>query len=293
MITIQNSRFRVAINEVGAELTHFVDQTTGRDLIWNNDLWPKHAPVLFPAIGRSNEDSYLIDGQKFEMPQHGFVSGLTFAVANQTDSAVTLSARATDDTKKKYPFDFELQVTFSLTADGLNLKFAVENHDTQDLSFSLGSHPAFNVPFSDGEQFTDYQVALTPAPQDLTHFEIVKTPNPFRSGKSLPVKNENGVIDLNYPMFDDGLMILNAPGLEHVTLRSKVSGQSITLDVQDFDYVTLWTKEGANAPFLCIEPFNGLPDVSGDLRELKSKEGNHHVAAGQTETMAYDIHVKD
>ncbi|NLR09247.1 MULTISPECIES: aldose 1-epimerase family protein [Lactobacillaceae] len=293
MITIQNSRFRVAINEVGAELTHFVDQTTGRDLIWNNDLWPKHAPVLFPAIGRSNEDSYLIDGQKFEMPQHGFVSGLTFAVAQQTDSAVTLSARATDETKKMYPFDFELQVTFSLTADGLNLKFDVQNHDAQDLSFSLGSHPAFNVPFSDGEQFTDYQVALTPAPQDLTHFEIVKTPNPFRSGKSLPVKNEAGVIDLNYPMFDDGLMILNAPGLEHVTLRSKVSGKSITLDVKDFDYVTLWTKEGANAPFLCIEPFNGLPDVSGDLRELKSKEGNHHVAAGQTETMAYDIHVKD
>ena len=77
-----------------------------------------------------------------------------------------------------------------------------------------------------------------------------------------------------------------------MTLRSKVSGQSITLDVQDFDYVTLWTKEGANAPFLCVEPFNGLPDVSGDLRELKSKEGNHHVAAGETATMAYTMHIK-
>lgn len=94
MVTIQNDRFTATINEVGAELTHLVDQASHRDLIWNNDLWPKHAPVLFPAIGRSNEDSYLIDGQRYEMPQHGFVSGETFMIVDQTPTAVTLSLTA-------------------------------------------------------------------------------------------------------------------------------------------------------------------------------------------------------
>lgn len=291
MVTIQNDRFTATINEVGAELTHLVDQASHRDLIWNNDLWPKHAPVLFPAIGRSNEDSYLIDGQRYEMPQHGFVSGETFTIVDQTPTAVTLSLKANAATRVYYPFDFELQVTFTLVATGLNLSFSVQNHGQQDLSYSLGSHPAFNVPFGAGEAFTDYELVLDPAPTDLQQFEIVKTPNPYRSGKELPVTTDKGVIKLNYPMFDAGLIILKAPNLAHLTLRSTKSKHSISLNLDDFDYVTLWTKEGAQAPFLCLEPFNGLPDVAGDLRELATKEGNHHVAVGQSETMAYTITV--
>lgn len=291
MVTIQNDRFTATINEVGAELTHLVDQASHRDLIWNNDLWPKHAPVLFPAIGRSNEDSYLIDGQRYEMPQHGFVSGETFMIVDQTPTAVTLSLTANAATRVYYPFDFELQVTFTLVATGLNLSFSVRNHGQQDLSYSLGSHPAFNVPFEAGEAFTDYELVLDPAPTDLQQFEIVKTPNPYRSGKELPVTTDKGVIKLNYPMFDAGLIILKAPNLAHLTLQSTKSKHSISLNLDDFDYVTLWTKEGAQAPFLCLEPFNGLPDVAGDLRELATKEGNHHVAVGQSETMAYTITV--
>lgn len=291
MVTIQNDRFTATINEVGAELTHLVDQASHRDLIWNNDLWPKHAPVLFPAIGRSNEDSYLIDGQRYEMPQHGFVSGETFMIVDQTPTAVTLSLKANAATRVYYPFDFELQVTFALVATGLNLTFSVQNHGQQDLSYSLGSHPAFNVPFEAGEAFTDYELVLDPAPTDLQQFEIVKTPNPYRSGKELPVTTDKGVIKLNYPMFDAGLIILKAPNLAHLTLQSTKSKHSISLNLDDFDYVTLWTKEGAQAPFLCLEPFNGLPDVAGDLRELATKEGNHHVAVGQSETMAYTITV--
>lgn len=291
MVTIQNDRFTATINEVGAELTHLVDQASHRDLIWNNDLWPKHAPVLFPAIGRSNEDSYLIDGQRYEMPQHGFVSGETFTIVDQTPTAVTLSLKANAATRVYYPFDFELQVTFTLVATGLNLSFSVQNHGQQDLSYSLGSHPAFNVPFEAGEAFTDYELVLDPAPTDLQQFEIVKTPNPYRSGKELPVTTDKGVIKLNYPMFDAGLIILKAPNLAHLTLQSTKSKHSISLNLDDFDYVTLWTKEGAQAPFLCLEPFNGLPDVAGDLRELATKEGNHHVAVGQSETMAYTITV--
>lgn len=291
MVTIQNDRFTATINEVGAELTHLVDQASHRDLIWNNDLWPKHAPVLFPAIGRSNEDSYLIDGQRYEMPQHGFVSGETFMIVDQTPTAVTLSLTANAATRVYYPFDFELQVTFTLVATGLYLTFSVQNHGQQDLSYSLGSHPAFNVPFEAGEAFTDYELVLDPAPTDLQQFEIVKTPNPYRGGKELPVTTDKGVIKLNYPMFDAGLIILKAPNLAHLTLQSTKSKHSISLNLDDFDYVTLWTKEGAQAPFLCLEPFNGLPDVAGDLRELATKEGNHHVAVGQSETMAYTITV--
>lgn len=291
MITIQNDNFQAIIDEVGAQLTHLVDRKAQRDLIWNNDLWPKHAPVLFPAIGRSNEDAYLIDGVKHEMPQHGFVSDLRFDVTDQAVDHVTLSTQGNTETQAYYPFKFELAITFTVVDDGLHLNFQVTNQDTQKLSYSLGSHPAFNVPFVDGETFDDYQLVLDPKPGELNQFEIVKTPNPYRSGKKLPVTQKDGVIDLNYAMFDAGLIILDDGDLNSITLRSKKNDHTISLDLTDFDYVTLWTKEGAKAPFLCLEPFNGLPDVSGDLRELATKESNHHLAAGQQETMQYTIHV--
>lgn len=292
MITLQTSQFEAQINETGAELTHLIDRKTNRDLIWNNPIWPKHAPVLFPAIGRSNEDAYLLDGKRYEMPQHGFASELTFVPSHQEENRVTLTAANTVETAKEYPFDFQLAITFQLVADGLRLSFTVTNEGKRELSYSLGSHPAFNVPFIPGETFDDYEIVLNPKPTTLTKFEIVKTPNPYRSGKELPVDQQDGILALNYDMFEDGLVILNDSNLTSVTLRSKKSPHEIRLDLNDFDYLTLWTKEGAHAPFLCLEPFNGLPDVAGDLRDLTRKEANHHVSGGQTETMAYTIHVK-
>ena len=53
MQIIENDQFKAEIDEHGAQLTHLFNKSEGFDYIWNDDLWPKHAPVLFPAIGRS------------------------------------------------------------------------------------------------------------------------------------------------------------------------------------------------------------------------------------------------
>ncbi|WP_225367431.1 aldose epimerase family protein [Lentilactobacillus parakefiri] len=66
----------------------------------------------------------------------------------------------------------------------------------------------------------------------------------------------------------------------------------VAVNVSDFDHVTLWTKEGADAPFLCIEPFNGLPDVYGDLVELGDKEGNQHLGVGDSKTYQCAINLR-
>ena len=60
MLTIENNQLKVEINEVGAQLTHVVDKTTNADYIWNGSEWERHAPILFPAIGRSNDNKMCI-----------------------------------------------------------------------------------------------------------------------------------------------------------------------------------------------------------------------------------------
>ncbi|GEP24930.1 aldose 1-epimerase family protein [Lentilactobacillus diolivorans] len=290
MQKISNDRFSAEIDEHGAQLTHLINKQGGFDYIWNNDIWEKHAPILFPAIGRSNDDAYLINGKKYEMPQHGFVADFDFVVAEKTDSAVSLLLKSSDATKKYYPFDFDFKVSFSLSENGLAVKFDIKNDDDQNLSYSLGYHPAFNVPINGEGIFDDYRLDIEPKTDSLETYEIVKKPNPYRSGKIEQLPNyENGTVKLDHAMFEKGLLIIENTGIKSVKLYSKETKHAVTVDVSDFDHITLWTKEGANAPFLCIEGFNGLPDVYGDLVELGSKEGNHHLDAKATRSYECDI----
>ncbi|WP_283680259.1 aldose 1-epimerase family protein [Lentilactobacillus sp. Marseille-Q4993] len=290
MQKIEYGNYAAEIDELGAQLTHLKNISDGFDYIWNNELWPKHAPILFPAIGRSNDDSYLIEGRKYSMPQHGFAADQEFDVVANDGQSVKLRLNSSNETKTMYPYDFVLDVTFSISDEGLKVQFNVENKTNGDMSYSLGYHPAFNIPIDDEGTFKDYHLDFNPMPSQLDKFEIVKKPNPYRSGNVLPVKDfDNNGIDLNYEMFDAGLVILTDKSLSSVEVSSKMSKHSIKVHFEDFDYLTLWTKEGAKAPFLCIEPFNGLPDVYGGLAELSTKEANHHLADGQEDNFSIDI----
>ena len=266
MQVIENTQFRAEINEKGAELTHLINKAGNFDYIWNNDLWPKHAPVLFPAIGRSEKDSYLLNGQEYQMPQHGFAGDQLFDVAANSGQSLTLSLTDNTATKKLFPFKFRLDVTFTVTETGIKLNFDVNNLDDQTLAFSIGSHPAFNVPIDGDATFDDYQLEFKPKNLDLKQFEIIKTPAPYRDSKIIPLTAaDKSTIHLNHDMFEAGL------------------------GINDFRYVCLWTKEGANAPFLCIEPFQGLPDISGQESELLEKEANVTLDAGKQASYGYEM----
>lgn len=293
MQTIENTKFKAEINEHGSELTHLINKDGDFDYIWNNDIWPKHAPVLFPAIGRSEKDSYFYNGQEYEMPQHGFAGDQDFIVKSNDGDKLTLELTDNAATRKFYPFSFKLTVTFSLTEEGLNFNFEVENTDTKTLAFSLGSHPALNVPIDGQGNFDDYQLDFQPSGLSLNQFEIVKTPNPYRDGKVVPLSAADGSrIKLNYDMFEKGLVIIENDGITGVTLSSTSSNHSVSLNLEDFRYVCIWTKEGANAPFLCIEPFQGLPDVSGHEVELLEKEANVKLDAGKHQSLNYTLTLK-
>ena len=52
-LTMENSRFRVAVEMLGAELASILDKGTGREYLWQGDkeTWEDHAPILFPYVG--------------------------------------------------------------------------------------------------------------------------------------------------------------------------------------------------------------------------------------------------
>lgn len=114
MLTIENNQLKVEINEVGAQLTHVVDKTTNADYIWNGSEWERHAPILFPAIGRSNDNKYILNGKTYEMKQHGFARDYPWTVVDKGDDRVSLTLTENEETLAVYPFHFSLMVTYTL-----------------------------------------------------------------------------------------------------------------------------------------------------------------------------------
>lgn len=281
MITLENDQFLVEISEKGAELQKIFSKKFKLDYLWdgNPDVWPKHAPVLFPSIGKSNEDAYHHKGTRYEMPHHGFAGEFDFVVLEQSAESVSLSLSDNPHTLERFPFHFELILHYALTTDGLETTYTVKNLSEEQLSFSLGAHPAFRVPFDNVGEFEDYTVSFEPNTIELKRFEFVMTPMPHRSGETHPFVTDNGSLSLTRELFKDGLIVFDNPDITSVTLSSLKTAHSVTVDMRDFPYFCLWTQDKQAASFLCLEPFYGLPDVNGKSAELLEKEGNYILAS--------------
>lgn len=290
MIVIENKYLQVEINQLGAEITHIWNKKEHFDYIWNGDVWPKHAPILFPSIGRSANDEYTYDDHTYTMPQHGFAQEQMFDIDQQSTDTLTLELMDNKGTKEYFPFQFRFKVEFKLIENKLIVNFKINNLDKKEFSFSIGAHPAFNVPINEMGDFDDYQLIIKPVVKNLKQFQIVKTPNPYRTGNLISVNSyHNGIIKLNHDMFKDGLIILENDNLDEIVLHSNQTSHQVKINIKDFRYLCLWTKEGSNAPFLCIEPFQGLPDIDQKVSDLLSKEANVKIDMDEEKKFEYSM----
>lgn len=289
-ITIETSHLKAIINTHGAELTSLKNKETDIEYIWQADPehWGRHAPVLFPIVGSLKEGKYTYQGNKYELPQHGFARDMEFKLLEQTDETASFILESTTETKKIYPFDFKLILTYELGGDGLVVKYRVENPADKDLYFSIGGHPAFNVPLDQGLTFEDYYLA----------------PSPMKSRIKLPLKEgridleqrtlgqTNTNIALTHDMFKNDALIFETKGLNSFAIRSEKSPHSITLSYANLPYVGIWSTYPVESPFVCIEPWEGIADTVTASGELTEKVGIRQLPPKEVYENKYSITVK-
>ena len=138
LIHIKNENETAAIDTLGAELVSSMGDD-GFEHIWQGDktYWGGHAPVLFPIVGALRDNRTCINGEWYEMKRHGVARHEEFTVTEQGEDYVTLQLTANEETKKQYPFDFVLTVSYYLTGSSITTKFTVKNADTKPMPFSL------------------------------------------------------------------------------------------------------------------------------------------------------------
>ncbi len=248
-ITIKDKNHSATINSFGAELESFYKDDI--NYIWTIDehYWNRTSPVLFPIVGRLKNDTYTVDGKKYNLPRHGFARNYEFNVIAYSDNSVLFSLKSNEETLKIYPFEFELQLHYSLNQNELMAGYKVINHSNQKMPFNIGAHPAFSIP----TDFEEYSLQFNQ--NDL--FTTYHLENELFNGKSTLIENTDNTIRLEYALFEkDALVFKNLHSTSVSILKNNKS--YITVNYEDFPYLGIWTK--VNAPFLCIEPWMGHAD---------------------------------
>jgi galactose mutarotase-like enzyme len=194
-------------------------------------------PLLFPICGNLPEDAYTLDGKSYSLVQHGFARNLPWHVTNQsTDNgaSVTVTLKSDDHTRAGYPFDFELNYTYTLRGNQLEMRYGHTNLSDRAMPFSMGIHPYFAA--ADKSQLS---VELP-----STTYKIKGSPD----GQSF-----GGAFDFDSEEIDFAFVNLTDRAAT-VTDASRKLKLTTTYD-DSYSTLVFWAVKGKD--FYCLEPWTG------------------------------------
>lgn len=278
MHQIENETLRVKLREYGAELTSIYNKKTGIEHLWNADeaFWPWHAPVLFPIVGRVLNDEISVDGNKYGLEKHGLARKLNFKVLEQSESKIVMALTYSEETLRIYPYKFEFLIGYKLVGNKLVCSYEVLNRDAQEIYFSLGAHPAFNVPFNGTGIYEDYYIEFEQN-ENISRHHI--DDDGFFYGRVTPILHGDNKLPLQSQMFADDAYIFKDLKSRKVTIKSALTPHSLSVSFPGFNYLGIWAK--VNAPYVCIEPWLGCADTAGKPTDYKDKEGVLKLQVGE------------
>ena len=213
-------------------------------------------PLLFPICGNLPDDTYTLNGQSYALKQHGFGRTSPWEVTEQStddNAMLTVTLKSTEATRSLYPFDFELNYSYILKGNMLELRQRHTNLSQTPMPFSTGIHPYFAVHDKTQLSFsipsTQYQVKGDP---ELLTF--------------------SGQFDFEQDEIDFAFV-----NLTDTVAQVTDMNRQLRLTVEyDSCYSTLvfWTLKGKD--FYCLEPWSGPRNAMNT--------GNHllTVAPGET-----------
>lgn len=290
MRIIENEILKVAVADHGAELSSVYDKESAFERIWdaNPKIWNRHAPILFPFVGKVKDGLYRIAEKEYEMKtQHGFARDMEFECVEASETAVTHRVAATEDTLKIYPFDFELYITHRLDEENpriLHVDWTVVNHSEEVMHYSIGAHPGFALPIADDKEREEYYFEF-PGKTELVYCGAndrgLCLPN---EKKQLPL--ENGFVkyyDDIYPTF-----VFDYQNIDVVRIARPDKTPYVTVNCKGFPLLGIWTSpDGGN--YICLEPWFGRADDEGFAGTIDEKIGVQKLEAGAEQVITYSM----
>jgi len=263
IISLSNDVISAQINTLGAELCS-LKNTENKDFIWEGDpaYWGKHSPVLFPIVGTLKNNTYTHNNKEYILTRHGFARDMEFELVDQTANTATFSIQSNSTTLASYPFQFELQIQYTLFHSTLEIAYKVINKDTTEIPFSIGAHPAFALPGN----FENYALEF----EKVEPLEYTLLENDLVSTQTETIATNSNFVPLTHKLFERDALIFKKLESKSLTIVEKEIPR-LKVHFEDFPNLGIWTKVGA--PFLCIEPWFGYSDTTETNGNLFEKEG--------------------
>jgi galactose mutarotase-like enzyme len=275
LIHLQSGEAAAEVALHGAELRAW--SVADRPLIWTPDptIWADTAPILFPVVGWTRGGRVRVGGRSYPLGLHGFARHMKFEVDGQGMDWVRLRLDSSSDSSKIYPFDFTVFVTYRLTGEALRTELSIANIGNQGMPYACGLHPGFCWPFAGGAP-DDYAIDF--AAEETAEVPVISAAGLFtRRTRAVPLIGRR--LALSEDLFArEALCFLDAksPNLRF----AHRSGAAITLTLEDFPHIALWSRQGGR--FLSIEAWTGHGDFEDSDGDLWAKPSMIHLEPGAT-----------
>ena len=277
--TLKNDVLTITVADHGAELKSITGNDGTQYLHDGNPKWWKYtSPVLFPIVGKLVNGKYRAEGKKYELPGHGFARTSDFDCVKETDNEIVFKLRWSDETLKVYPYKFTLEISYLLKNNTVTVIWLVKNVDDKPIYFSIGAHPALKCPIVEGESFDDCYLKFSSKEKSARILLLPTGPLSHDRVETL----DGDTLNLNYELFKGDALVSDNLKSDEISICSRKSSKSITVQAKGFPYYGIWTPDKGGAPFLCLEPWHGHADYADFSGDISEKEGINKLEVEQS-----------
>lgn len=286
LFQIGNDKITIQIDSMGAELKSLKKTDTGEEFMWNGnpDYWKRTSPVLFPIVGGLQNGEYLLDGQHYQMGQHGFARDMEFQLKSQTNREIWFSLKSNRETLQKYPYEFLLELGYELQESTVIVKWKVTNPADKEMYFSIGGHPAFRCPMAEDAKQADYRIWFD-TEQEVTAGVLH---NGLMSDEQVTYPLQNGYLWLTEHLFDQDALVIEEHQAHKAALVKPDGSHYLTVSF-DAPLFGVWSPPGKKAPFVCIEPWYGRCDAAGFAGTWQERKWGQCLPAKESFEASYQI----
>lgn len=288
--TLQSQMASAIVHSHGGELVSY--NNNGIEYVWYGrpEFWNGQAPILFPVCCSPKDGKMSHDGVDYRMPKHGFARNGEFEPVFISKDRVILEQRENEETLTMFPYRYSLKAEYAIDDEGFSARFTAANLDSREMTFCIGGHPGFNCPLTEADGgFEDYSLIF----ENASGCTVSITKNGFMDASVPKCDRLRGTneLPLKYSDFDNDAMIVENLPKKSVKLVSRKTGCGIRFDFDGFDALGLWTPDHKRAPFICLEPWNGLPADVAETSDAKSKKYAKTIAPGDEYSVGYRVTV--
>ncbi len=284
---LSNEYLTLEVSASGAELSR-VTGADGTEYLWNADpvYWKRHSPVLFPVVGNYNQKHFLYKGEKWPMGQHGFARDMEFELISQDLESLSFVLNSSEETRRLYPMEFSLQITYTLHENLISVDWLVKNPGKEALHFSIGAHPAFYCPVADNGTQTEYAIDLHTDASELICG--VLSGDGVLTEEKVIYPLENGKLRLTEHLFDRDALIVEGGQIRKLSLCMPNQTPYVTMDFTA-PLFGIWSPAGKQAPFVCLEPWYGRSDRETFCDDISKREYGTTLQPSETFQASYSM----